>query len=263
MVRIGIGAHPAGVGALVPLVRPLVVLRERRADDRLAVREALDGKLLADELLLDDGCAALRDAFLGVFHPVVERGQMLPAQAHALAAAQALVLDDVLAQVADEVPQAVGGAEDPVLRVAGDVVFFEKAAREGFGCLQSCAGFRRPDGRDSGLGHLVHEPLFQRSLGADDGEVDAHRLGVLDDLRDVRLGDVAHVLGQPRQPGVAVLHRAADRGSAIGQRLRDAVLPGPPADDQRLHGTWNAAGGIKGFGAQVVYSRTRIQCSLT
>ena len=99
MVRIGVGAHPSGVGTDVPLVRPLVVLDQGQRDYVLPVDEDHLGELFSDGPLLEDDSGAadvVVEDLVDVLHGLREAMEVLALHLDALSAGEPHRLHDDL-----------------------------------------------------------------------------------------------------------------------------------------------------------------------
>ena len=247
-VGAGVGAHAAGVGAAVAIEGALVVLDGRHVAERRAVREAEERKLFAFELFFDDEGVSGGEEFAAEGEGVVERVEVVAEDFDALAAGEAVVLDDVMVAEAAErgfglleggFGEAVGGSGVNALvdRVAGDVVFGEEVAGEAFGAFDAGEGFCGAYGGDAcgpeGIGYAGREGGF----GADHGEGrvlldgkggDGGWVGERADL--VAAGEAS----QSFDAGVVGVGEAEQVGALRGARegRGDRVFPRAGADDQ-------------------------------
>jgi len=231
-----VGPHAAGVGPLVAVENPLVVLGRGQGEDVPAVGEGEEGGLLAGHELLDHHLGAGGPEDL-VQHDVVDGGHRLlhrHRHHHPLAGGQAVGLDDdgsaLLADVGDRpVPIGEGGVGG-----GGDAVLGHQVLGEGLAPLDPRRRLARPEDLEAGGLEAVDDPQGERDLGADHGQVDLLGQGKVKQRVDLVGGDV-HALGQLGDAGVA--RRAVERldQGRLGELPDQGVLAAAAADNQNFH----------------------------
>ena len=221
-----VGAHPAGVGALVAVADPLEVLGGLEGVDAGAVRDREEGDLRAVEVLLDHHPLAA----LGVG----ERGGTIGRDDDALAGSEAVVLDHVGGTELVQRRRGLVRRGAQPGRGGGHAGRCHHVLGERLGSLELRGGGRGAEAGDSPLGDGVRDPGDQRRLGTDDDQVHAELLGQRGDIGTVHRVDVVES-GDGGDPGVARrgVHLGDVRveGECPGQR----VLAPAGADDEGLH----------------------------
>src|SRR5438093_11525690 len=213
MIGVAIGTHPARVRSLVPFIRTLVILRERRGHESMPVAKGLERKLLADQLLLHEEPGDAADLFRQDLLPVGERvrlrREVIAPHADALPSREAQRLDHEL-EIGPfhEFLEARGIVEGPERRATGDPVIPHEGARELLVRLQLGRLPSRADGRDPRLLERVRDPLLQGGLGPDDRQLGPTLRRPFDDVVDRGHVDEENVLRTTAAPWILVGHRA-------------------------------------------------------
>ena len=228
-----VGAHAAGVRALVAVVGALVVLRGQQRDDGGAVGDREQRHLGPVEVLLDDEPPA--EVGQRVAGEVLRDGEV-DAHVDALAGSEPVGLDDVRRRRAGEVRDGLLGVVEHDGRRGRDARLAHDLLGEGLAALELGRGRGRPEARDAGRAHRVRDAGDERSLRPDDDEVEALR------ERDDG-GGVGEVDGRARRrAGVAGGADHLVDGRVAGEREDEGVLAGAAAEDEDLHGG-QASGG--------------------
>ena len=224
-----IGAHPPGVGPLVAVEDPLVVLGRGERDGERPVAYGQQRHLAALEVLFDDHA-------LGVEHPPHEQSleclarlRLVGGDDHALPCGETIGLDH--RRVALDRRHAGGGVGDHLIRGRRYPRRLHHLLAERLGSLERGASGARAEARDTGLSQTIGQPGDQWRLGADDDEVDLGLLGTAHEpveIADAHLEDG----GLRCDPGIT--GRTDDRRAPgrAQQRLDDGVLARPRAYDE-------------------------------
>ena len=228
----GVGAHAAGVGALVAVEDALEVLGGLQGVDGRPVglvpaAQGEERHLRPVEELLDDHALALRG--------VLDGGVAVGGDDHALAGGQAVVLDDVGRAVGVEGGLHLDRGRAHHRRGGRDAGGLHDLLGERLGALELRSGARRTEDRDPPPTHHVGDPGHQRRLGAHDDQVRTQRLGEVGDRLPRERVDVVQ-RGDRRDAGVARrrVHRA--HAGVERERAGQRVLAPPGADDETGQG---------------------------
>ncbi|OPZ01834.1 MAG: hypothetical protein BWZ09_02637 [Alphaproteobacteria bacterium ADurb.BinA305] len=240
-----VGAHAAGVGALVAVEQALVVLAGGERERVLAVGHDDEAGLLALHELLDD------DARTRIAHAVVEqhhvdRGVRLVGRHrhhHALARGQAIGLDHDRRTLGVDVGVCGGGIREGLVLRGRDVVADEELLGEVLRALELGGGLGRTEDRQAGGAEGIDHASRQRRLGADHGEGDVLVLGELDQHLDVGDGNVLQQLFGSGA-GVARRHQHAGDLGRLGKFPGQRVFAAAGTDDEDFHVLLRSSAGV-------------------
>src|SRR5947208_6041095 len=241
VIRVAEGPHAARVGTPVPLVRPLVVLSDGRGDQRAAVAEGLQGKLLPHQLLFHEEPGDAADLLLEDFAAVGEgflfRREMVPPHADAFPAGQPERLDHEL-EIGGfhEVRKRIEVAERPGPRGAGNPVVAHQVPRELLVRLELGRLPRRSDRRDARRFEGVGDASLERAFGSDDREFDLALDGPPHDLIDRGHVDQEDVLRRPSDPGILIRHRGERVRVVAPEGFHGRMLATASPDHEDPHG---------------------------
>ena len=152
-----IGAHAAGVGALVAVEGALVVLRADQRQDVLAVAQREEAHLLADQELLDHDRGAGRAEAVARQHVARRLDRLLDRLGHddALAGGEAVGLDDDRRALRLDVGRGLVGVGEALIGAGRNVVALAQLLGEALRALELRGLLRRAEGLDAGLGKAV------------------------------------------------------------------------------------------------------------
>ena len=215
-----------------------MVLRRRKRQDRVAIRDHDEAGFFAVEKFLDDDARA-GIAKLVAFEHVGGRGfGFLERLRHddAFAGRQAIGLDDDRRALITNVGQRLVEVGEILVVGRRDVVAGEEILREGLRAFELGRGRGRAEAGQVGFYKTVDDARNERRLGADDGQVDGFILGECEqgidvvradvDIAAFRLGSGAGVTGRD-QHLCHVIRLAAFP--------RQRMLPATRSDDEYLH----------------------------
>ena len=232
-----VGAHAAGVRALVVVIGALVVLGDRHRPEVGAVHEAHQRELLTLQEVLDHHLGAGRTETV-IDEDVlqrVQRGGLVHRHRHALARRQAVRLDHnrraMLAHVRLCRFELVEGA----VLGGGDVVTRHQTLGEVLGALDLRGGLGRAERLDAGFLEIVDDALDQRHLGADEHPVVFVVLDEVDHRRVVRRVDPLGADAVELHARIAGGHSHLVDAAATQQRVGDGMFTGTRTDNQNLH----------------------------
>jgi hypothetical protein len=222
-----VAAHAAGVGPLVPVEDPLVVLRRRERDRALPVAQREQRELLPVEELLEHDLG-VAEAPLAEEH--VERGARLPlvrGDDHALAGGQHVGLQDRRVGGTGEVSGRLLPVAQDEVRRGRHAAAFHQLLRVRLGALDARGRRGGAEGGDARRGQLVDEAGHERGLGTDDDEIDRALAGHADEV-------VCRQALDPVAGDAGVARRSEHLGllGAPEQRADERVLAPSAADDQ-------------------------------
>ena len=232
-----VGAHAAGVRALVLVVGALVILRNRHRPEVGAVHEAHQREFLSFEEVFDNHFGT------GVTETVIDEnifqsgngGFLIHRNGHAFARSQTVSLDHdrgtMFAHVGCGTVQVVEG----LILCGRNVVTFHKLLGEILGALDLGGGLIRAERLDAGCGEIVDDAFDQRHFRTDEYPVVVVVLHEFD-----QRGMVGRI--ELRSADAVQFHARIARGhgdladtAATHQRVRDGVLARAGTDNQNLH----------------------------
>ena len=242
-------AHAAGVGALIAVEQPLVVLAGRQRDHVLAVAQHDEAGFLAFQegfdhharLRLAVGASVVLHAqgvgrTVGAQHPVDRLVRLCQRRRHhhALAGGQAVGLDDDGRAVRIDVRMGCCSVGERRIRRGGDLVTGHEGLGVRLGAFKLCGGLRGPEDAQPTLTKEIDDASGQRTFGADHRERDLFADGELGQLVEVGQRQVV----QPAiKRGAAVAGRDIDRLHAgrLQQLPGDRVLASAGANHENFH----------------------------
>ncbi len=243
-----VGPHAAGVGAVVEVVGPLVVLGRRQRDDRATVGNRQDARLLPVEALFDHDLIA-GVAELPIAADAFDRFDRLGSggtNKNSFAGRQSVGLDDhrhILA-VFEKRGGVIGIAKDLV--VGGRHVGVpQQIFAEDFAPLEFRGNLARAENPEFGIAESIDQARNQRGFRTHDGELNLVLLGKLDQPRDVG-GRNVDVFGFQCGTGIARRHENPIGAGALSELPSQRVFAAPFADNQYVHGYWNSVGSRRG-----------------
>ena len=244
-----VGAHAAGVGALVAILEALVVLAGGERERVFAVGHDDEAGFLAFHELLDDdarACLGVLHSHLVVEQHHVDRGVRLVGRHrhhHALARGEAVGLDHDRRGLGVDVGVRLGRIRERAVLRGRDVVADEELLGEVLGALELGGGLGRAEDRQAGGAEGIDHAGGQRGLGADHGEGDLLAPGQLDQHLDV--GD-RHVLQQLLGSGAGVARRDQHAGNLgrLGEFPGQRVFAAAGTDDEDFHVLLRSSAGV-------------------
>ncbi len=231
-----IGAHAAGVGALIAVAQALVILRRGKGKHIPAVDHRDEARFLARKKVLDD------DARTRVAHRVFDQhrvdgrigfGARLRDD-HALARGETIGLDDdgcaalghIVVSRARVGESAIAGGRQPVAR--------HERLGEILGALEPRCRARRAENRESRGTKGVDDAGRERRLRSDDRERDLPALREIDKLGNLGQRDIGK-RRFARRAAVARRDEHARDARALRNLPRERVLPAAAADHEDVH----------------------------
>ena len=234
-----IGAHAAGVGPQVAVVAGLVILGRRQRQGANAIAEADEGRLFAEQAVLDDHLAAGAPETPAAEH-VPRRAHRLfdvaPRHHHALASREAVRLDHDGRPAAANVALGRSGIHEGFAGRGGNVVARHERLGERLGAFEAGGRLGRAEaGQPAGI-EDVADARHEQRLRADQREV--HAFGGGEVSKGVRVRVDCHVADLAALGGGARIawghEHALHLGGARG-RPGERVFAPAAADHQHLH----------------------------
>jgi hypothetical protein len=231
----GVGAHAAGIGPAVAVLRALVVAGRSEQQGAVAVAEREDTCLFAVQPLLDHDLAAgfpesaaeqVVDGSLGLAKGIGHHD--------ALAGREPVGLDDGRTGHSPQVAFRGVGVGEPGKRGCRNPVLGAELLREALGALETRGEPARPEGPDAERGEIVDETRDQRRLGSDHHQPDVFLPAQRQDC--VVVGDVERdVAAEPRRSGIARRDQERRAERARRDRPSQGMLASARSDEKDVH----------------------------